>query len=328
MLRREFIAGLGATAASPVVVRAQQQAMPVIGFLHNATLNAIPTEHMSGFQAGLAEAGFLEGRNVAIEYRWANERNDLLPALAADLVRRQVSVIVTVSTVSAFAAKTATESIPIVFMFGADPVASGLVASLNRPGGNLTGVALLTSELTIAKRLQLLNELVPGAGSIALIVNPSNPVPAEAQKREAELAASVLGVRLLTIAASTPSDIDAAFTRLIENKSAALLMGDDATFNAQRDQILALAVRYAVPTIYPYREFPAAGGLISYGTSLPEALRIVGAYTGRILRGEKPADLPVQQPTKFELVINLKTAKALGLTIPETMLATADEVIQ
>jgi putative ABC transport system substrate-binding protein len=327
--RREFIAGLGGAVAWPVAARAQQPTMPVIGFLHSATLEAISPERINGFRAGLAEQGFVEGQNVVIEYRWANGRNDQLSVLAAELVHRQVAVIATPnSTASAIAAKGATQSIPIVFMFGADPVASGIVASLSRPGGNLTGVSLLTSELTIAKRLQLLKELVPNAASVALIINPSNPVPAEAQRREAERAASILGVRLLTIAASSPSEIDAAFAVLVEENSGALLLGDDATLVALREQIIALAAHYAVPTIYPYREYPAAGGLISYGTILPEAYRIVGVYTGRILKGEKPADLPVVRPTKFELVINLQTAKTLGLTIPETLLATADEVIQ
>jgi putative ABC transport system substrate-binding protein len=326
MKRRKFIAGLGASTAWPFVAGAQQ-ALPVIGFLHSATLEAISPERIGAFRAGLAELGYVEGQNVVIDYRWANDRNDQLPALAAELVRRRVSVIATPnSTASALAAKAATKSIPIVFMFGADPVDAGVVASLNRPGGNLTGVSL--HELTIAKRLQFLRELVPGAASIALVVNSSNPVPAEAQKREAEQAARVLGVRLLSITASNASEIDAAFAMLVEEGSGALLMGDDATFNARRDQIVSLAARHAVPAIYPYREFTAVGGLMSYGASLPEAFRIVGVYTGRILKGERPADLPVQRVTKIEMTINANTAKALGLTIPETLLATADEVIQ
>jgi putative tryptophan/tyrosine transport system substrate-binding protein len=328
MRRREFIAGLGA-AAWPVVAHGQRPAMPVIGFLHSQTLEAISGERIGAFRAGLAEFGYIEGQSVLIDYRWANGRNDQLPALAAELVRRQVSVIATPnSTASALAAKAATNSIPIVFMFGTDPVEAGVVTSLNRPDGNLTGVSLLTSESTIAKRLQLLHELAPTASLIALIVNSSNPVPAEAQKKEAEQAAQVLGVRLLIIAASNPSEIEAAFAMLVEKGARALLMGDDATFNARRDQIIALAARHAIPAIYAYREFTTAGGLMSYGGSLPEGFRIVGMYTARILKGEKPADLPVQRATKIEMTINTTTAKALGLTIPETLLATADEVIQ
>jgi putative tryptophan/tyrosine transport system substrate-binding protein len=329
MRRREFITGLGAVAARPIAAGAQRSAIPVIGFLHSATLEAISPERIGAFHTGLAELGFIEGQNVAIDYRWANGRNDQLPSLAADLVRRQVSVIATPgTTASALAAKAATRSIPIVFMFGTDPVASGIVASLNRPGGNLTGVSLLTSDSTIAKRLQFLHELVPGAGSIALIVNPDNPVAADAQRIEAQRAARVLGLRLLTLTASNPNEIDAAFTMLVEKGSGGLLMGDDSLFNSHRDQLAALAARHTVPAIYSFRELTTVGGLMSYGPSLPAAFRIVGLYTGRILKGEKPADLPVQQATKLELVINLKTAKALGLTVPETLLATADEVIQ
>jgi putative ABC transport system substrate-binding protein len=328
MRRREFIAGLGSAAAWPVAARAQRS-VPVVGFLHGATLEAISPERIAAFRAGLAETGFVEGQSVFIEYRWANGRNDLLPALAADLVRRQVSVIATPnSAASALAAKAATSSIPIVFMFGADPIASGVVSSLNRPGGNLTGVSLLTGDLLVSKRLQFLRELVPGADLIALIVNSSNPVAAEAQKKEAELAAKVLGIRLSIIAASTESEIEAAFRTLVEKGSRALLMGDDATFNAQRHQIVALAARHAVPAIFAFRELAVAGGLMSYGPSLPAAYRTVGVYTGRILKGDKPADLPVQRVTKIEMVVNTKTAKALGLTIPETLLAIADEVIQ
>jgi putative ABC transport system substrate-binding protein len=329
MRRREFMAGLGSAAAAlPAVVRAQQPAIPVIGFLHNATLEAISPTLIAAFRAGLAELGYVEGQNVVIAYRWAEGRNDRLPALAADLVRRRVAVITGAnSTTTALAAKAATSTIPIVFLVGVDSVKTGLVASLNRPGGNLTGVSSFTGDLT-TKRLQLLHEFLPRATSIALLLNPSNPVAAEAQKRDAELAAQALGVHLSIVAASDASKIETAFRSLVERGSGALLLGDDATFNAQRDQIVALAAHHAVPAIYAVREYTVAGGLMSYGTSRVDAWRLVGSYTGRILKGEKPADLPIVQPTKFELVINLKAAKALGLTIPETLLATADEVIQ
>ena len=302
MRRREFMAGLGSAAAWPAVARAQQPAIPVIGFLHNATLEAISPELIAAFRAGLAELGYVEGQNVVIAYRWAEGRNDRLPALAADLVRRRVAIITGAnSTTTALAAKAATSTIPIVFLVGVDSVKTGLVASLNRPGGNLTGVSSFTGDLT-TKRLQLLHEFLPRATSIALLLNPSNPVAAEAQKRDAELAAQALGVHLSIVAASDASKIEAAFGSLVERGSGALLLGDDAIFNAQRDQIVALAAHHAVPAIYAVREYTVAGGLMSYGTSRVDAWRLVGSYTGRILKGEKPADLPIVQPTKFELV--------------------------
>jgi putative tryptophan/tyrosine transport system substrate-binding protein len=327
MRRREFIAGLGGAAAWSLAARAQQSAMPVIGFLHNASPET-SRERIASFHRGLAETGYVEGQTVAIEYRWAQGQSDRLAALAADLVRRKVAVIATPGyTQSALVAKAATQTIPIVFLLGADPVEIGLVASLNRPGGNLTGVSMLNSEF-VGKLLGMMHELVPAAKSIALLVNPTNPSYAAVETREALLAARVLGVRSRILNASRPSEIEAAFANLVQQQTDALFVGADNFFSSQQDQLVALAARYAIPTIYQFREFTAAGGLMSYGPSNTEAYRIVGVYTGRILKGEKPADLPVQQVTKIELVINLKTAKALGLTIPETLLATADEVIQ
>ncbi len=325
MRRRQFIALLGTAVAWPLAARAQQPAVPVIGFLNPGSLET--TRNVAALHRGLSETGYFEGRNLAIEYRWAEDRLDRLPALAADLVRRQVAVIVAWPTPAALAAKAATKSIPIVFATGADPVEIGLVASLNRPGGNLTGMSNLDAAV-VAKRLALLHELMPTATSIAYLVNPSNAVFAEAETRELEDAARTLGVRLLILKASDPSEFEAAFATLVLERAGGLVVGSDSLFSRHSDQLVALAARHRVPAMYAYRETTAAGGLMSYGTDFPDAYRKVGLYTGRILKGDKPADLPVQQPTKFELVINLKTAKALGLSIPETLLATADEVIQ
>jgi ABC-type uncharacterized transport system substrate-binding protein len=327
MRRREFITFLGGAAATwPLAARAQQSAVPVIGYMDTAS--ASTTAHLvEAFRRGLSAAGYDEDRNVAIEYRWSDGDYDKLPALAAELVRRQVAVIATINTPTILAAKAATQTIPIIFGVGVDPIKFGLVASLNRPGGNLTGVTQLNIEME-AKRVQVLHELIPAATSIALLINQTSPAYSEAATETAQSAARVLGMRLLVLNASTPSGIEAAFVTLTEERVRLLLVSGDSFLVAQRDQLVALAARHAVPALYHRREFTAIGGLISYGPSLPEVYYQVGDYTGRILKGAKPADLPVQQSTKFELVINLKTAKALGLNIPQTLLATADEVIE
>jgi putative ABC transport system substrate-binding protein len=312
--------------AAPITARAQQKAMPVIGFLNSrAPGEAAPL--VAAFRKGLGEAGYVAGRNVAVEYRWAEGRYDRLPAMAADLVSRQVDVIAaTGGPNSAQAAKAATATIPIVFAIGTDPVATGLVASLARPGGNVTGFTVMNVEL-IPKRLDLLSELVPQATTVALLVNPKNP-NAEPIIRETREAAHQLRLQLHLMKASTASDIDAAFASLAERHPGALLVAGDPFFASRREQIVGLAARVAVLAIYEFREFAAAGGLASYAPNLAAVYRDVGRYVGRILAGAKPADLPVQEPTKLELVINLKTAKALGLTVPQSILARADEVIE
>jgi putative ABC transport system substrate-binding protein len=326
MRRREFIAGLG-TAAAVRPVLAQQRAMPVIGYLSGRTA-ADSVDVLADFRSGLGQAGYVEGRNVAIEYRWLEGRYDQLPAMLGDLIERRVAVIAIPNTTSAvLAAKAATQTIPIVFNVGSDPVVIGLVASLNRPGGNLTGTAM--QQIAVAgKRLELMHQLKPGVKSIAFLVNRANPGFTEPELRETQSAANVLGVGLDILNASTIGEIDAAFTTLIERQLGALVIGGDIFFLSRTEQLVELAARHAVPVIYAYTEQTGAGGLMSYGGRLAETQRIVGIYTGRILNGEKAADLPVQQVTKVELSINLMTAKALGLTIPETLLATADEVIQ
>jgi putative ABC transport system substrate-binding protein len=326
MRRREFIAGLGSAAAWPMVARAQQPALPVIGWLDGQSPESV-RELLPAFRMGLAETGYVEGRNVIVEYHWAENDNNRLSALAAGLARRHVAVIVAATTSSALAAKTATQTIPVVFRIGSDPVALGLVASLNRPTGNLTGVAVLSGDIA-PKRLALLHELVPGIGSIAMLVNPANPSYVQAETKDLQSAAHVLGVRMLVLNGGTENDIAAAFATLVEQQVSALLISADSFFYAAPHQIISLAARYAIPTMFYDRASVAAGGLLSYGDYFSASSRQVGLYAGRILKGEKPADLPVVQPTKFDLVINLKTAKALGLTIPETLLATADEVIQ
>jgi len=322
--RRECITLLGgATIAWPLGARAQQRAMPVIGYLGSGS--AGPS--VAAFRQGLSEAGYVEGQNVAIEYRWAESRVDRLPAMAADLVGRKVDVIVaTGGTPSGLAAKTATSTIPIVFDSGDDPVATGLVASLARPGGNVTGFSILVVDLT-AKRLELLCEMVPLARIIAVLVNPQYS-HTEDVIRVAQEAARAKGVELRILKVGTDSEIAAAFASLVQLKADALIVAGDPFFNAQREQLVALAASHAVPAAYQWRAYAASGGLISYGPSLPSIYRQIGIYAGKILNGAKPADLPVQQPTTFELVINLRTARALGLTVPQSLLARADEVIE
>jgi putative ABC transport system substrate-binding protein len=326
MRRWAFMALLGAAAASPLAARAQQL-MPVIGILSSGSPESDNTLRLSPFRQGLKEAGFVDGQNVGIEYRWARGQNDRLPALAADLVDRHVTVIVPVGGAPpALAAKAATTTIPIVFDLG-DPVEFGLVASLSRPGGNITGVANMTAELA-AKRLDLLHELLPTAAVVALLVNPTNQVAYESESRNLRDAALTLGLRLHILSASTAREIGAAFEALVEFRAGALVVSADPFLTSQKDQIVRLAARHAVPAIYVWREFADIGGLISYGNDFADSYRQVGVLVGKILKGAKPADLPVQQPVRLVLVINLKTAKALGLTVPMTLLGRADEVIE
>jgi putative ABC transport system substrate-binding protein len=328
MRRRELMLLLGGLMTAARTLRAQQKAMPVIGFLSSAgepeSGSAAP--NAAAFRQGLGETGYVEGQNVAIEYRGAEGRYDRLPTLAADLVGHQVDVIAVFSPAAALAAKGTTSTIPIVFLSAGDPVEQGLVASLARPGGNITGVSVLSVEL-IAKQLELLSELVPQARVIALLVNPNSPA-AEPMIRDVQEAARTKGVQLDILKAGTEGEIDAAFASLLQLQAGALVVGDDPFFGSRLEQLVALASRHAVPAIYWRREFAAAGGLISYGPSLTDSYRLAGIYAGRVLKGEKPADLPVQQPTKFELVVNLKTSKALALTVPQSILAQAGEVIE
>jgi putative ABC transport system substrate-binding protein len=328
MRRRDFITLVGTAAATwPLAARAQRPAMPVIGFLSSASRDFYE-DRLRAFGQGLKEAGYVEGQNVAIEYRWAEGHNDRLPVLAAELVHRQVAVLVAGGgTPSALAAKAATATIPIVFGVAADPVEIGLVASMNRPGANLTGVTNLNIEVG-PKRLELAHALVPAATTIALLVNPTSPALAEAYSRELQAAAGSLGLQVQVLHASAERDFETVFATLAQLRAGALVIGPDTFFYARSEQLAALTLRYAVPTIFQYREFAAAGGLVSYGSSNTEFYRLVGAYAGRILKGEKPADLPVQQATKVELIINLKTAKALGLNVPLSLLGRADEVIE
>jgi ABC-type uncharacterized transport system substrate-binding protein len=328
MRRREFITALGGAAVAwPIAARGQQAATPVIGFLHSASAAAFAA-HLAAFRKGLSEAGYIEDQNVAIEYRWAEGQNDRLPALAAELVRRRVGVIATPgSTAATLAAKAATTTIPIVFVIGADPVKIGLVASLNRPGGNATGINDIGVDIG-AKRLGFLQELLPRATRFGVLVNPDNPSITESFVTELQTAASAIGRQIEVVTASTNADIDTAFATLVKKRADALLNGPDALFVTRRVQLITLAVRHALPALYHRRELAEAGGLMSYGSDLPDQFRQTGGYVGRILKGEKPADMPVQLPTRFEFVINLQTAKTLGIDVPPTLLARADEVIE
>jgi putative ABC transport system substrate-binding protein len=326
MQRRDFITLLGgAVAAWPVTARAQQPAMPMVGFLSTEKSDA-SAYLVRAFRQGLSETGYVEGRNVSIDYRWAEGQLDRLPALAADLVRRKATLIVTNGVQAGLAAKAATATIPIVFYTGADPVAAGLVASLNRPGGNLTGFSGLNAELT-PKRLELLHELVPTATTIPVLVNPTG-TGAGALPSDVQAAARILGLQLHVLHASTERDFDTVFAALAQLRASALLINASLFFNTRSAQLGSLTVHHALPAIYQFREFAAAGGLMSYGSSITDSNRLVGTYAGRVLRGERPADLPVQQSTKVELIINMKTAKALGITFPITLLGRADEVIE
>jgi putative tryptophan/tyrosine transport system substrate-binding protein len=327
MRRREFVTLVGsATIAWPFDASAQGPAVPVLGFL-SARSSADSVQLLVSFHKGLAVGGYVESQNIVIEYRFAEGDYHRLSSLAADLVSRQVAVIAAISgTPAALAAKAATTTIPIVFANGADPVASGLVTNLNRPSGNITGVTFLASE-TISKRLQILRELVPIARVVGYLANPTNPIT-EREIKDTSAAARALGLQLLIHSASTREAIDAGFANFVQKRISALIIGNDTFFSSRKEQIFVLAAQHAIPTIYYEREFATAGGLLSYGTDFADSYRQAGTYVGRILKGAKPADLPVQQPTKFELVINLKTAKALGLTVPPSLLARADEVIE
>src|SRR5262249_8900869 len=329
MRRRQFVTFLGGAAASalPFTANAQQPTIPVIGFLGSESLD-LYAGRLRAFHQGLGETGFVDGRNVAFEYRWAEGESGRFPALLADLVARKVAVIVAVAgTPPALAAKAATATIPIVFLTAGDPVATGLVSSLARPGGNITGVTSLAVEVG-QKQLEVLTELVPAATVIALLVNPTNPGNADALSRDLQAAARIRGVGLHVLHASTESDLDTVFATLPRLRAGALVIGSDPFFNSRSQQLTALAARHRMPTMYPFREYVTAGGLVSYGDSFTDAYRLVGALAGRILKGDKPADLPVQQSTKAELFINLKTAEALGLTVPLTLRARADALLE
>jgi putative ABC transport system substrate-binding protein len=324
MRRRAFIAGLGSAAAWPFVARAEQPALPVIGFLHGASPDGF-APYLAAFREGLKDVGYVEGQNVAIEYDWAAGQYDRLPALVSDLINRQVVVIVAPADPSAVAAKAATATIPIVFFSGSDPVKLGLVADLNRPGGNVTGVSILSFTL-LTKQLELICELVPTAATVAFLANPNNSNTV-GRTREMQEIARAAGRQLQVVTAATEAELEPAFAA-VQRHAGALFVPPDPFFTSHREQLLALAARHAIPTSYPFREYASAGGLMSYGANLVDVYRLVGIYTGRILRGEKPADLPVQQAVKVELIINMKTAKTLGLTIPLPLLGRADEVIE
>lgn len=325
MRRREFITAFAGAAAWPFTGRAQSR-LPVIGFMHTASLDRF-AHLVTAFRKGLSDEGYVEGQNLIVEYRWAGGHYDRLPKLAAELVSSHVNVLAaTGGDESGLAAKAATTTIPVVFQIGNDPVQLGLVASLNRPGGNLTGTTLLSIEMA-PKRLELLHELVPGATSVAVLVNPTDP-GAEAQSAQLKNAAHVMGMQIRPFQAATDADIDATFAAMAAQNTKALVVQADPFFTSRRDRLVRLANRDAIAAIYPFREFTISGGLISYGADISEVFRQTGIYVGRILKGDKPSDLPVQQPTKFDLVVNLNTAKSLGLTVPQTLLATADKVIE
>jgi putative ABC transport system substrate-binding protein len=326
MKRREFITLLGGAAAWPLAARAQQPAMPVVGFMNAADAES-DKQQLVAFLKGLEEVGYIEGKNVAFEYRWAEAKIERLPAMAADLVQRQVSVIAATTTPAALAAQAATTTIPIVFESGSDPVRLGLVANLNRPGGNVTGATSLIVELQ-PKRLELLHQLLPTVNVMALLVNPADRALAQSQAREVLSAARRLGLELHVLNASSDRDFDIVFADLKRLRVGGLVIGAGSVFVRETDKLAALTVRHSVPAIYENRNFAAAGGLMSYGSDILDNYRLVGVYTGRVLKGENPAELPVMQPTKFELVINLKTAKAFGLNVPQALLATASEVIE
>jgi putative tryptophan/tyrosine transport system substrate-binding protein len=326
MRRRDFITLFGGAVAWPAAAAAQQPAMPVVGFLNSQSPDGM-TERLRGFHQGLKDTGHVERENVAIEYHWADNQNDRLPSLAAELARRKVAVIAATNTLSALAAKAATATIPIAFIVGEDPVRLGIVTSLARPGGNLTGVNLFSGELT-AKRLELLREMVPGAARIAVLVNPLSAATTETTLKDVQAAARAMGLQIQVLNASTSREIDAAFATFVHERPDAVFVGIDVFFNVRRAQLVNLASRHAVPASFVNRDFAEIGGLMSYGSNIADSWRQVGFYTGQILKGAKPADLPVMQSTKFELVINHQTARMLGLTVPPTLLATADEVIE
>ena len=312
--RRELVFALGGAAAAwPLAARAQQPALPVIGFLNSSSSSGVYARMLVAFRQGLNEAGYIEGRNVTIEYRWAEGQSDRLPELAGDLVGRKVTVIAATTTQAALAAKAATATIPVVFEMAGDPVQLGIIAALNRPGGNVAGVTNLNIEVT-PKRLELLHEVIPTATTFALLINPSNPTLAEPTTRDIRASARTLGVQLHVVSATTDNEIDDAFASLTNLRAGGLVIGGDQFFSSRIERLASLAVRYAVPAIYLWREFAVAGGLMSYGSQTMDAYRLTGIYVGRVLNGEKPADLPVQQATKVELYINLKTAKTLGIT--------------
>src|SRR5262245_19359087 len=327
MRRREFIKVIAASAATwPIAARAQQAAMPVVGFINGASAQN-RTRHLAAFLKGLSESGYVDGHNVAVEYRWAENQNDRLPAMAADLVRRQVAVIAATGTPPALAAKSATTTIPIIFELGSDPVQLGLVSSLSRPGGNVTGVTQL-GIVVAPKRLELLHELLPTARVMALLVDPTDPINAKTTVNEVSAAAHSYGLQLHVLNASNESDFTGVFAKLIQLGAGGLVVGGGSFLTSREEQLAALTVRHAVPAAFEHREFAAAGGLLSYGASLSDAYRLAGVYAARVLKGDKPAELPVQQSTKVELYINLKTAKALGLNVPNTLVGRADEVFE
>ena len=327
MRRREFISLFGGAAAAwPLAARAQQSAMPVIGFLNAASAKDY-TRQLAAFLKGLGETGYVDGQNVVIEYRWAEGQNDRLPSMVADLVRRQVAVIAATSSPAAVAAKAATTKIPIVFEIGSDPIQLGLVASLSRPGGNVTGVTSLAVEVA-QKRLELLHQLFPTARIMALLVNPAEPTIAKVTANEVLMAARTFGLEVHVLNASSERDFDEVFAKLMQLKASALVISGGPFFVSHREQLAALTLRHAVPAVFPYREFAAAGGLLSYGSDITDSYRLAGIYTGRILKGDKPAELPVQQAAKVELYINLKTAKKLGISVPNTLIGRADEVFE